>query len=105
MVVHDLDVEGISARPAKADAPAVVDTNAVLPLAVSVQSLEAIPGRRAEEFERSGGMEHRELAFRLRPDREPPAWALTCEKRPSILVGECFDHKWIVCRVAFNVKR
>lgn len=105
MVVDDFDVESISARPAKTDAPAVVDPDAVLPQAVAVKSFEPVPGRRAQELERAGGMEQREFPFRLCSNLEPPAWAPTREKRPGVLVGKPFDHRRMVCRVAFNVKR
>jgi hypothetical protein len=37
MVVHDLDFKGVSINPLEADAPLVVDPNAVLPLAVTAK--------------------------------------------------------------------
>jgi hypothetical protein len=44
MVIDDLNVLGSTARPAKADSPLVVDPNAVLTLAVTLERFEAISG-------------------------------------------------------------
>ncbi len=57
MVVDDLDVQGIGARPADADAPLIVDANAVLALAITPQLLEAIAGRQAELLKPAGRVE------------------------------------------------
>jgi hypothetical protein len=40
VVVHDLDLEGVAVSPDKADAPLVVDANAVLPRPVVLQRLQ-----------------------------------------------------------------
>ena len=105
MVIHDLDFEGIAVRPAKADAPAVVDPNAVLSAAVAVRSFEPVPWWRTQEVERSGGVQHRQLPLRLSPDREPPAGTPTREKGRCIPVGERLDHDSILHYAAFNGKR
>src|SRR5437870_13704531 len=42
MVVHNFDFEGVCIGPPEADAPLVVDPNAVLPLAVTSKSLQTI---------------------------------------------------------------
>jgi hypothetical protein len=43
MVVRDLDVMGIAAFPAKADAPLIVHPNAVLAGTISRQAFQAVP--------------------------------------------------------------
>ena len=43
MIVDDLDVRGAGRRPAKADAELVVDANAVLASAISLEGFEPIP--------------------------------------------------------------
>lgn len=48
MIIHYLDVVGISTPPFKADAPLVVNANAVLTLSVARQLLEAIRRRYAQ---------------------------------------------------------
>ena len=50
--VGDLNVEGISITPNKADSPLVVDPDAVLPFAVPFQFLQPIPRRHAQILER-----------------------------------------------------
>jgi len=42
MVVYDLDIERIAGIPPKADAPLVVDPNAVLPGPVASEAFEPI---------------------------------------------------------------
>jgi len=42
MVIHNLDFERVSIGPTEADAPLVVDPDAVLPLAIARQSLQTI---------------------------------------------------------------
>ena len=105
MVVHDLDFESIAVRPAKADAPAVVDPNAVLSAAVAVRSFEPVPWWRTQEVERSGGVQHRQLPLRLSPDREPSAGTATLEQGRRVPVGERLDHDSILDRAEFNVNR
>ena len=48
MIIHDLDVVRVSLVPDKADAPPVVDAEAVLPGMIALQSLEPIARRRSE---------------------------------------------------------
>jgi hypothetical protein len=64
VVVHDLDVVGVVVNPAKADAPLVIDADAVLSRAVSGQFLEAIGGRCPEVDKTRIGIERHELAQR-----------------------------------------
>jgi hypothetical protein len=45
MVIHDLDIKGISIHPAKADPTLVINTDDVLPLAVALQGLDPVAGR------------------------------------------------------------
>ena len=42
MVVYDLDVVGVTARPAKADLPWVVDSDAVLTASFAFQAFQAV---------------------------------------------------------------
>ena len=42
MVVYDLDVVGVPARPAEADSPLVVDSDAVLTAASAFQAFQAV---------------------------------------------------------------
>lgn len=48
MVVHNLDIQGVRASPAEANAPLVVDTNAVLPFAIAAKDLQTIARNSSE---------------------------------------------------------
>ena len=52
----------IATDPAKADAPLIVDPNAVLAFAIAFERFEAICRRRAQIVERSGVVEHTQLS-------------------------------------------
>ena len=63
MIVHDFDVNGTDARPHKADAPLVIDTNTVLTLSVIFQGLKAVARRGLQKVESLGGFKLSELAL------------------------------------------
>ena len=52
VVVDDFYVPRISIDPAETDPPLIVDADAVLALAIALQRLECVTGRRAELLER-----------------------------------------------------
>ena len=62
MVVGDLDVCRTGRCPGEADAPLVVDSDAVLPLPVAMQLLEAVARRYSKVVDVFGGVEDQELA-------------------------------------------
>jgi len=64
MVINNLDVFRVGARPHEADAPLVVDANTVLSLPVSGKGFEAIAWRKAEKVKFDGGVD--ELEFHER---------------------------------------
>jgi len=43
VIIHDLNVMGITCRPTETDAPLVIDSDAELSLAITVQALQPIP--------------------------------------------------------------
>ena len=57
VVVGDFDFSGTTVCPAEADAPLVVDADAVLPLTVTAQRLEAV-GRRQPQVGQRRGRDH-----------------------------------------------
>jgi hypothetical protein len=61
MVIRDLDVPGSSLAPSEADAILLVDSNAVLPLSISLQGLEAVPWWDSQIFERFRVVNQEEL--------------------------------------------
>jgi hypothetical protein len=48
VVIHNLNVMRIAVTPREADAPLVIDSNAIRPRAVSLQQFKLIPGRHAK---------------------------------------------------------
>ena len=61
MIVGDLHVVGISAFPAKANPPLVVDPDAVLILAISGELFETVPRGHSEIAQRVSRVEQEEL--------------------------------------------
>jgi len=64
VVVDDLDVEGIGGAPDKADAPLIVDADAVLASTIALERLESIAGRNAQVGEGVGRIEDDEFPKR-----------------------------------------
>jgi hypothetical protein len=62
VVVDDLDILRSSVRPVEADAPLLVDTNAVRTCPSPLELLEPVPGRRPQVIERLGGVEDEQLS-------------------------------------------
>ena len=61
MVVDDFHIVGIASLPSKADAPLVIDANAVLTLAVALECLELVTGRGLQVREDSRAVQVQQL--------------------------------------------
>ena len=62
MIIDDLDKLGAAVTPDEADAPPVIDPDAVLATTVALEYLEAITGRRPKIGKPGRGIQHVELA-------------------------------------------
>ena len=93
VVVDDLDVEGIGGAPDEADAPLIVDADAVLACTVALERLEPIAGRDAKVGEGVGRIEDDEFPQRyaLKGGGETPR-AATVKERFRVGVAEGADH-------------
>jgi len=93
MVVGDLDGVGVAAGPPEADAPLVVDADAVLTGPVSGELLEPVAWRDAEVGERLGGVQDEEFpaGAALEVGRPAPAGA-PFEELLGVVVTEALDH-------------
>lgn len=93
MVIDDLDVPGFAVSPDEADAPLLVDPNAVLSLPVIAQSFQAIAGRRPQIVESLRRIDCDKLRARSPLDLR---WQITDgvagEDRRGAFVGEALDH-------------
>jgi hypothetical protein len=67
VIIDDLDPFGALA-PHKADAPLVIDPDAVLSASLPFQRFEAIAGRRPQVGQLGGHVQHVEFAHRHPPD-------------------------------------
>jgi hypothetical protein len=93
MVVDDLDIVCVSRSPAETDPPLLVDADAVLAGAISLELLKAVARRNPEVVEDRRSIEHAELSesdplnvtVQL-PHRE------ALEETFGIAVTEAFDH-------------
>ena len=94
MIIHYLDVVGISAPPLKTDAPLLVDANAILALSVARQFLETTRRRYAQILQDLGRVQDSES-----PSGNPLdvlwkfARELTIEDSLRFLAREGLDHR------------
>lgn len=93
VVVDDLDVEGIGGAPDEADAPLIVDADAVLASTIALERLEPITGRNAQVGEGVGRIENDEFPKRdaLKAGGQTTR-AATLKERFRIGVAEGADH-------------
>jgi hypothetical protein len=75
MIVDDFDLLRAALRPSETDAPLVIDSNAPLSRAISLQKLEPIARRYPEIVESPCGVQQAQLAKRygLNVERQAPA--------------------------------
>ena len=57
MVVYDFHIVGVAVPPNEADAILIIDTDAVLALALAMQSLQPVSGRNIQIIQGYGGMQ------------------------------------------------
>jgi hypothetical protein len=94
VVVGDFDIVGVAAIPAKTDTVLVVDPNAMLAGAVTLEGFEAVAGRQAQVFEGGGGFELGEFAEGNLVDGGGKfRRAATLPERRGRFIGERGDHR------------
>jgi hypothetical protein len=92
VIVRYFYVMRTALAPDKADAPLIVDTDAVLPLTTAMQFLQAIGGRGLQIAQLGGGIEHGQFA-QCRPlDGSKSADALASKKLFRLGGAERNDH-------------
>jgi hypothetical protein len=103
MIIGDFNKKGVSVAPDKADAPLVINSNAVLPGAVAFQSFKAVSGWNAQVLKTDGVV--REFQFPhgrpLNLNRQPGNIdAMKKAFRP--VVFETHNHTFSMTRKADN---
>jgi hypothetical protein len=58
MIVHNLYVVGVAFSPNKTNAPLVIDTDTVLPFAVTLQWMKSVAARHAQIHQAFGCVQH-----------------------------------------------
>jgi hypothetical protein len=104
MIVRDLHVVGVVPAPHEADPVLVVDPDAMLPLSVAAQFLQAIAGRNPQILELKRTFEHGQLASGHASGRLAPGLARSPDFR-RLPVGESLDHPAIITSFVNNVNR
>src|SRR5690348_14521434 len=99
MVVDDFNFMGIAVLPEEADAPLVIDPDAVLTFAVTFQGFQAIRGRNTKVFQGRRSIEHAEFAARdlLDIGRQLPG-SRSVPDLLRLLVGKAPDHASTITR-------
>ena len=104
MVIHDLNITGTVIRPTEAHAPLVVDPDAVLPLAITLQRLKAMAWRGTQVGELCRGVQHIEFSFGDRLERSPPGRACAVAKKPfGSRIRKTPDHdRYYMVRITYQ---
>ena len=92
MIVDNLDIVRIAVLPSKADAPLIVDTNAVSTFPPAAQCLEPIAGRHDQVLKSAGSMQVQELPPRLPLTRTKPRDEFVGEESGRVAVSKRSDH-------------
>ena len=99
MVIDDFDIKCMSFRPAKTDPPLIVDTDAVLALAIALQCFQPVSGRYEQVLEGARLAQIKELAARRPLDRSETRDLPVIKQRFRIGRTEGLDHVARVLRV------
>ncbi len=93
MIVDDLNLVRITILPSKADAPLVIDSDAVLAGAITFQLLQAISRRHPKILEGFGGIDQDEFA-QHRPLEIPriPANSFAPKQARGVPITEALNH-------------
>ena len=106
MIVNDFNVRWTFYRPNKAHAPLIVDADAVLPFAISLQRFELISRRNTQIFQDRRPVKLFQFAKGDPLYVYPSTNTLTKEKCVRFLRLKTLDrHVYIITRCVTNVKR
>jgi hypothetical protein len=93
MIVYDIHIIGIALFPAETYAPTIIDPDAVLPLAISFQSFQAVRRGNTQVLQRFGPVEHSQFPQRSALDiRSESAHRLPIEQSFYLSGSKRPDH-------------
>jgi len=96
MVIHDFNIVSIPFPPNKADAPLVVDADAVLPSAIAMQRFEPITRWRGQIAQVCRSIDLCQLSLRDSFDGTKPFRPLPLMRAFRLLRAEGLDHPFRV---------
>jgi len=105
VVINNLNFISVSVPPLKADAPLVVDADAVLAFAISLQPLQPISWKRRKGSDIRCRIEHVQLAKSRALDGPEPPHRVSAEEALGFGAAEGPDHRRRVYWYALNVNR
>jgi hypothetical protein len=105
MVVNDLDFVGVPIAPKKANAPLIVDSDAVLPLPIPFQAFQAVSRQCRERSDIRCGIEDIQFAKSRTLDRLESANVFPVKKTLGIRAAEGPDHNLKVYCFSCHVKQ
>ena len=100
MVVHDLNIGGANFSPDEADAPLIIDADAVLTLPFVFQRFQVIPWWCLQEIQCLRGVKLREFPLGDLGQSPEPTRVLALIQRQGFLSLERLDHVRMVLRAA-----
>ena len=92
VIVDDLYIERIASMPTKTNAPLIIDTDAVLPFASSLQGFEPVAGWHSKVIQPPCLMKVQELPSSDPLERKESANSLIIEDRLSVFTSERANH-------------
>ncbi len=97
MIIRDLYIEGVTFSPLKADAPLIIDANAVLSRSILCQFFQPIRRRDSQVLKRYGIIDHSQLPQgSLLNVRRQPARKLTTKDLLCFGIFEGLNHSSII---------
>ena len=105
MVVHNFQVLRATDSPSKTQAPLIIDPDAVLAFAVSLQGLQLVLRRYLQICQQCRPIEHRQLAHGHRFDVDPSLDTPAFKKAFAVFAFEAQNHGRMVTHRVGIVKR
>jgi hypothetical protein len=93
VIIHDLNLVGVSFAPNETQTPLIVDPHTVLPFSITVQRFEPISGWRCHIPQFRGAIQLPKLSSRDMLDRPKAAAWLPMVKSPGFRTTERLDHR------------
>ncbi len=105
MVIHNLDLIGVTFEPDKTNAPLFINANAALPLPIALQCFQSVPGQRRECPDVRRSVQQVQLPQGSPLDSLEAAHRFPLEKTFGIRAAKGTDHKFRLYCYPVNVNQ